>query len=146
MANFDFSPKNNLGESPDNPIMIEDVASHQSGVAKEYRLLEERFGTLGKDWKILMQFFISHNGRRLDRIDIQSENGTTQSFYFDVTNLFGLPQQTAEEQATEERHQRAQSNMDKLLKAMLAGGKDGFNSEFDRLFPSSENDDSTQEN
>ena len=77
------------GSSPDNPIVISDVANDIEAVMSEYVFLERQYGRRGIEWILETQALIEHEGRTMDRMDIKLKSGQKVTLYFDITKYIG---------------------------------------------------------
>jgi hypothetical protein len=78
------------GLSPDDPIVISDVANNIEAVKSEYEFLESRYGRRGITWTLELQTLLEHEGRMMDRLNIKLKSGEKVTLYFDITKYFGL--------------------------------------------------------
>ncbi|MFX0032916.1 MAG: hypothetical protein ACFE8E_10930 [Candidatus Hodarchaeota archaeon] len=72
------------GTSYEDAIIISDC-SNIEGVEQEYIELRKRFG----NYRLIKQSLIQNNGKVYDLLEIELEDGTITSVYFDITNFFG---------------------------------------------------------
>jgi hypothetical protein len=74
------------GTSVERAVILKSDAGSSGGVAGEAAWLREHY----PGWRRTRQALMSRNGRRYDRIDVESPTGEKASIYFDVTEAFGL--------------------------------------------------------
>ena len=80
-------PAGGDGRSLDQTVIIADPGGSAAAVAREAAWLRQTY----PGWRKVRQALIGRDGRRYDRIDIESPSGETRSIYFDITDAFGLP-------------------------------------------------------
>lgn len=83
--------KNTKGDTPSpvvDAVVIRECSDFE-GIEREYELLAERYGQRGLDWEMKQQSLHSRDGRHYDRMDIVLRNGTEESVWFDITDIFG---------------------------------------------------------
>ena len=59
------------------------------GVRSECLYLAKRFGRLGRDWKLEIQFALEIDGRHYDELRLILSDGTSKTVYFDITAIWG---------------------------------------------------------
>jgi hypothetical protein len=77
----------NEGRSVETAVLIRSDSGSLGGIAREAEWLREHY----PGWRRTRQALLSRNGRRYDRIDIESPTGERVSVFFDITAAFGLP-------------------------------------------------------
>lgn len=85
-----------FGNSIDNAIIIHrDIINDYVGT--EYTILKFLGIGRGITWKILRQELLSHNGRKIDKIKIETKQVTEneiitqiENYYFDITECFAV--------------------------------------------------------
>ncbi len=92
----DLPIKGGMGNSIDNPIIIEKSGFINDYVATEYAVL--KYLGLGRriEWKTLGQQLLTHNNRTIDKIKIETKEATEEeiitqieNYYFDITECLG---------------------------------------------------------
>jgi hypothetical protein len=79
-------PSASDGESPETAILVNAINSID-GIAKEYELLDNRFGKKGIDWKVVDRFLVSpSDGRTLEKF-ILSVHDRRVVVYFDISGF-----------------------------------------------------------
>jgi hypothetical protein len=79
-------PSASDGESPETAIFVNSINSID-GIAKEYELLDNRFGKKGTDWKVVDRFLVSPSaGRTLEKF-ILSVHDRRVVVYFDISGF-----------------------------------------------------------
>lgn len=82
-----ISIKGGPGDSKKSAVVIQ-APDNIAGVMAEYEYLENQYGVRDVDWKLFMQSLIKGNGRSYDLLTIELKDGSTKSFYFDVTGFW----------------------------------------------------------
>ena len=78
------------GSSEEEAIKVNATDSFL-GVAVESKLLEERFGKSGADWKAEIKMLTSNAaGQHFDKIIIRLNDGTERTIFFDISSFFGI--------------------------------------------------------
>lgn len=72
------------GSSLENAIIISDC-DNMEGVDQEYLEIRKRFGK----FKLILQSLLNHEGRMVDKLELELENGRKIEVYFDITDFFG---------------------------------------------------------
>lgn len=76
------------GSSAQTPVQILATTSHQ-GVPQEYAHLQQRFGTMGKDWTVdIRSLGRNAAGRMIETFRLSLSNGAKIDFHFDVTRFY----------------------------------------------------------
>jgi hypothetical protein len=81
------APQTRDGTSIERAITLKSDAGSDGAVASEGAWLRGNY----PGWRRTRQALMSRNGRRYDRIDLESPAGEKVSVYFDITAAFGLP-------------------------------------------------------
>jgi hypothetical protein len=79
------------GSSPHEAIVI-NASSSATGISAEYKWLESRYGSLNKDWEIIVRMHGSVDGIRgktFEFFDIKLADGTEKTIVFDISSFFG---------------------------------------------------------
>ncbi len=92
---IDFPISGGTGNSLDTAIVIHyEVPNYPVGV--ERGVLRCLGLGRGIEWKLVEQLLLEHNGRRIDKMTIETKETTptqiitqTESYYFDITECFG---------------------------------------------------------
>ncbi len=92
---IDFPISGGMGNSRDNPIIIHrQVPNDYTSV--EYGILRCLGKGRGIEWKVIQQSLLSHNGRKLDQLKIETKETTEnevitqiENYYFDITECYG---------------------------------------------------------
>jgi hypothetical protein len=74
------------GRSIEASVVIRSDSGSLGGVASEGEWLREHY----PGWRRIRQALLGRDGRRFDRIDLESPSGERVSVYFDITNAIGL--------------------------------------------------------
>ena len=92
----DLPIKGGDSNSIDNPIIIERQSMINDYIAVEYAFLKYIGIGRGIEWKVLGQELLSHNGRKIDKIKIETIETTeneiitqTENYYFDISECYG---------------------------------------------------------
>jgi hypothetical protein len=93
----DLPIKGGQGNSIDDPVIIERVSPINDYVGTEYAFLKYIGIGRGIEWKTIEQQLLTHNGREIDKIKIETKQITEteiitqiENYYFDITECFGL--------------------------------------------------------
>ena len=79
------------GSSPEEAVRIKDAPSHAAGVRAESAYISRKFGERGQDWELKEQSLTQkEDGRRIDKMTIETAAGAVEMFYFDVSGFFGM--------------------------------------------------------
>jgi hypothetical protein len=79
------------GSSPEEAVLIKDALSHAAGVRAESAYISRKFGERGEDWTLKEQSLTERkDGRRIDKMTIETAAGDVETFYFDVSGFFGM--------------------------------------------------------
>jgi hypothetical protein len=79
------------GSSPEEAVLIKDAPSHAAGVRAESAYISRKFGERGQDWNLKEQSITEReDGRRIDKMTIETAAGDVETFYFDVSGFFGM--------------------------------------------------------
>lgn len=78
-----------LGNSFDDPIIIEGVKNNFEGISAEYQYLNKVLGIRNKDWRLVKQSLVMKENKAFDVLEIELANGERKTYYFDITNFFG---------------------------------------------------------
>jgi len=74
------------GRSIETAVLIRGDSGSIGGVASQGEWLRQHY----PGWQRVRQALMRREGRRYDRIDLESPSGERVSIYFDVTGAFGL--------------------------------------------------------
>jgi hypothetical protein len=74
------------GTSIERAVVLKSDSGSMGGVASESTWLRENY----PGWRRTRQALMRRDGRRYDRIDLESPTGEKTSVYFDITDAFGL--------------------------------------------------------
>jgi hypothetical protein len=74
------------GRSAETAVLIRSDSGSAGGVASEGAWLRQHY----PGWQRVRQALMRRDGRRYDRIDLESPSGERVSVYFDITDAFGL--------------------------------------------------------
>ena len=74
------------GRSIEAAVVIRTDSGSLGGIASEGEWLREHY----PGWRRVRQALLGRDGRRYDRIDLESPSGERVSVYFDITEAFGL--------------------------------------------------------
>ncbi len=83
------------GESTEDAVVIRFITDSSIGIRAEKQWLTERFGLDGQlagdpaGWRVAEQRLLDMGNRVLDVLGLVFQDGTTRSFYFDITGFFG---------------------------------------------------------
>jgi hypothetical protein len=80
------TPETRDGTSIERAVVIKSEAGSAGAVASEGAWLRENY----PGWRRTRQALMRRDGRRYDRIDLESPTGDKTSVYFDITDGFGL--------------------------------------------------------
>lgn len=79
------------GRSPEDAVLIKNARSHAAGVRAESTYISRQYGERGHDWKLKEQSLTEReDGRRIDQMTIETAAGDVETFYFDVSDFFGM--------------------------------------------------------
>lgn len=79
------------GSAPEEAVLIKDAPSHAAGVRAESTYISRQFGERGEDWELKEQSLTeSEDGRRIDKMTIETSAGDVETIYFDVSDFFGM--------------------------------------------------------
>lgn len=87
-----FKRKSSPGNSPVSSVKDAILVSGRNnfeGIEQEYELLDQRYGQRGVDWQLEQQSLHFENGRQFDRMDVMLKDGTKETVWFDITDIFG---------------------------------------------------------
>lgn len=76
------------GHTPNTAVVIH-VASTLEGIEAEYDYVEGVCGPKDVDWTLGMQMSISREGKNYDVLKVTLKDGTSRSFWFDISAFFG---------------------------------------------------------
>jgi hypothetical protein len=74
------------GSSIERAVVLKSPEGSMGAVESERGWLTERY----PGWRKVRQALLGRDGRRYDRIIIESPSGEQRSIYFDITDAFGL--------------------------------------------------------
>lgn len=80
---------NQTGDSLEHAIVIHGAADNAVGGMAEYAFLAQNCGKEGHDWDVALQMLLVKDGRRYDQLNVRMKDGTTRTFFFDITEFFG---------------------------------------------------------
>jgi hypothetical protein len=80
------APETRDGTSIERAVVIKSDAGSAGGVASAGAWLRENY----PGWRRTRQALMRRDGRRYDRIDLESPEGEKASVYFDISDGFGL--------------------------------------------------------
>ena len=79
------------GRTPETAVVIEDVSSHVGGIQAEKAYISRQLEESQLEWDLLEQALLEReDGTRIDRLTVEQSTGKTETFYFDVSNFFGM--------------------------------------------------------
>ena len=79
------------GSSPEEAVLIKGASSHTTGVRAESTYISRQFGKQGQDWQLKEQSLTeSADGRKIDKMTIETAAGDVETIYFDVSDFFGM--------------------------------------------------------
>lgn len=79
------------GSSPEEAVLIKGAPSHTTGVRAESTYISRQFGKQGQDWQLKEQSLTeSADGRKIDKMTIETAAGDVETIYFDVSDFFGM--------------------------------------------------------
>ncbi len=59
------------------------------GISAEYQFLEKEFGRQNVDWKLQRQSVLHQKGKVYDRMEIELQDGSRKTVFFDISEFFG---------------------------------------------------------
>jgi len=84
------------GDSAETAFVIE-APDTRHGTMVEYAIIQKRHGEMSVEWKRKLQILTSdETGKRYDKIIIELKDGSTRTYWFDITAFYGqLPSELA---------------------------------------------------
>ena len=79
-----------LGKDPDNPIVITGAQHDMVGTMAILAWLIDRHGTMNADWRIAVKSSRGDADKHIDVYTIELRSGERETYYFDVTESFGM--------------------------------------------------------
>jgi hypothetical protein len=79
----------NTGDSTKSAIRIMGAKNSLEGTFAEYDYRARKFGKMGKDFRVSMQFLMEKGGKHYDALDVVFPDGRKSTVYFDVSEHFG---------------------------------------------------------
>jgi len=79
------------GRTPETAVVIENVGSTPAGIRAEKAYISRQLGETRGEWDLREQALLQReDGTRIDRLKVEPSSGKTETFYFDVSNFFGM--------------------------------------------------------
>lgn len=79
------------GRTLESAVVIENVRSHAAGIRAEKQYISQQIREGEHQWVLHEQVLLERDdGTRVDRLTVESSSGETETFYFDVSNFFGM--------------------------------------------------------
>ena len=77
------------GESIDEAILVRGAGHDFVGTWAEFAFLNDRFGQMGRDWRLKLHAHGTYGDREIDTVRLEMPNGEQLTLYFDITESFG---------------------------------------------------------
>jgi len=88
-ANPKITFKGGPGDTPETAVVILGASDSIAGIAAEYSYLEKKFGRQNLAWQLRRQSILNHKGKVYDRMDLDMQDGSQKTLFFDISEFFG---------------------------------------------------------
>lgn len=84
-----ISFKGGPGDTTATAVIISGAPNSRIGIDAEYLFLMKKFGRPNADWKLKRQSVIHEKAKIYDRMDLELQDGSKKTVFFDITEFFG---------------------------------------------------------
>ncbi len=88
-AQSNITLKGGAGDTAETAVVIAGAPDSRAGIAAEYAWMEKKFGRRNMDWKLKRQSVMPQKGKVFDRMEIELNDGTPKTVFFDISEFFG---------------------------------------------------------
>lgn len=78
------------GRTPEEALVIHGADDEMIGVGAEYEYVALCLGQPNVDWRLHFQALMHKGGRSYDCLEVALPDGSRRTFWFDITEFFGL--------------------------------------------------------
>jgi len=84
-----ISFKDGPGDTPESAVVISGAPNSMEGIQAEYYYLKKKFGAQNVAWKLKRQGLLRQKGKVYDRMDLELQDGSQKTVFFDISEFFG---------------------------------------------------------